>query len=131
LAFCERGRYFGLYERGRYSEAIFGSHAAKDRMSASPPKTAEHFPPLKKGGQGGFPMKKGGRGGFLFSTSPPSPPLPDKASPSPLPFLPLLGGFENPPRPPLVKGGDVRGLRKGEIFGVFFGLSSNPPGPLW
>jgi hypothetical protein len=82
---------FGVWERGRYSEAIFGSHAAKDRMSASPPKTAEHSPPLKKGGQGGFPMKKGGRGGFLFSTSPPSPPLPDKASPSPLPFLPCFG----------------------------------------
>jgi hypothetical protein len=55
-------------------------------------------------------VKKGGRGGFIFSTSPPSPPLPDKASPSPLPFLPLLAGFENPPRPPLVKGGDIRGF---------------------
>jgi predicted nucleic acid-binding protein len=59
-----------------------GSHAGKF------PKTAEHSPPLQKGGQGGFP-------------------LPDKSSPSPLPFLPSLPGCENPPGPPLVKGGDI------------------------
>jgi hypothetical protein len=59
-----------------------GSHAGKF------PKTAEHSPPLKKGGQGGFPMKKGGQG-EIFGV-----------------------------------------LRKGEIFGVSFGLSLNPPGPL-
>jgi hypothetical protein len=34
------------------------------------------------------------------------------------------------PPAPFGKGGGVRGLIKGEIFGVFFGLSVNPPGPL-
>ena len=29
----------------------------------------------------------------------------------------------------LAKGGDIRGLAKGEVFGVFFGLSVNPPRP--
>jgi hypothetical protein len=52
-----KGEVFGVWQRGRYSEAIFGSYAGKF------PKTAEHSPPLKKGGQGGFL----GEGGFLFS----------------------------------------------------------------
>jgi hypothetical protein len=59
------------HQRGRYSDAIFGSHAGKDRMPASFRKQQNIPPPLKKGGQGEF----------LFSTSPPSPPLPDKSSP--------------------------------------------------
>jgi hypothetical protein len=37
----------GLWERGRYSEAIFGSHAGKYQ------KTAE-YPPFEKGGSGGI-----------------------------------------------------------------------------
>jgi hypothetical protein len=83
---------FGGWQRGRYSEAIFGSHAGKF------PKTAEHSPPLKKGGQGGF----------LFSTSPPSPPLLDKSSPSPR----FLWSDEIPPAP-FAKGGDIRGFARG------------------
>ena len=66
-------------------------------------------------------MKKGGQGGFLFSTSPSSPPLPDKASPSPLPFLPLLADRQNPPGPlykrgkylDFTKGGDSLAFTKG------------------
>jgi hypothetical protein len=41
-------------ERGRYSEAVFGSYAGKDRMPASFRKQQNIPPPLKKGGQGGI-----------------------------------------------------------------------------
>jgi hypothetical protein len=73
------------------------------------------------------PLKKGGQGGFLFSTFPLSPPLPDKSSPSPR----FLWPDEIPPAPftkgggvrGLAKGGGVRGLAKGEIFRGYFRIA--------
>jgi hypothetical protein len=57
-----------------------------------------HF--VKKCKLGNEGCQKGGSGGIsIFYIPYPSPPLPDKSSPSPLPFLPLLAGFENPPGP--------------------------------
>jgi hypothetical protein len=40
-----KGEVFGVWQRGRYSEAIFGSHAGKDRMPASFRKQ-QNIPPL-------------------------------------------------------------------------------------
>jgi hypothetical protein len=88
------------------------------------------FPPFEKGGPGGISHEKGGSGGIaIFYIPQPSPSLPDKASPSPLPFLPLLAACENPPGP-LWERGIFGVLQKGEIFGVFFSLMKSPRPPL-
>jgi hypothetical protein len=84
----ERGRYFWPLRKGEIFRSYLRIVCRKGLHTGKFPKTAEHSPPLKKGGQGGFPMKKGGQG-EIFGV-----------------------------------------LRKGEIFGVSFGLSLNPPGPL-
>jgi hypothetical protein len=93
------------------------------------PKTAEHSPPLKKGGRGGFPMKKGrARGGLLFSTSHgPLHHYPIKLLYQRFRFYHYLAAVKIPPAP-FTKGGDIWGfgkrggifwpLRKGKIFGV-------------
>jgi hypothetical protein len=116
---CERGRYFGLCERGRYLglweiggdiPRLFSDRMQERIACRQLSENSKTFPP---------PLKKWGRGGFLFSTSPPSPPLPDKASPSPLPFLPLLADCENPPGP-LYERGRYSGLyERGRYFGLW------------
>jgi hypothetical protein len=114
---------FGVWQRGRYSEAIFGSHAGKDRMPASPRKQ-HNIPPFEKGGSGGISIHH----------------YPINLLHHRFRFYHYLPAVKIPPAP-FDKGGDVWGLLwpivksprppliKGEMFGVSFGLSLNPPQP--
>jgi hypothetical protein len=68
------------------------------------------FPPLKKGGQGGFPMKKEGQGGLLFSTFPgPLHHYPINLLHHRFLFYHYLPAAKIPPAP-FAKGGDIWGM---------------------
>jgi hypothetical protein len=94
------------------------------------PKTAEHSPPLKKGGRGGFPMKKGGaRGELLFSTSPgPLRHYPIHLLHHRFRFYHYLPAVKIPPAP-FGKGGDILAFAKGgDIWGILW-PDEIPPAP--
>jgi hypothetical protein len=53
---CKRGRYFWPLRKGDIFRSYLRIACRQGLHAGKYPKTAEHSPPLKKGGQGGFPI---------------------------------------------------------------------------
>jgi hypothetical protein len=122
----KRGRVFGVRRRGRCSgfgkegdiPRLFSDRMPERIACRQVSENSRTFPPFEKGGSGGISLHHYPinllHHRFRFYH-----------------YFPAVEPIVKSPRPPLVKGEIFEVLQKGEIFGVFFGLSVNPPGPLY
>jgi hypothetical protein len=101
LKFCKRGDIWGFakggdilaFGKGGDIPRLFSDRMPERIACRQVSENSRTFPPLKKGGQGGFL-------------------LPDKSSPSPLPFLPFFKSPEKHPRIPSASRIDPRKERR-------------------